>query len=156
MKLSLLFNLVVLSLLSASLTGCSEDLSCWPICSSSSSSGVDSSTTDTTTDTTTTTTTDTTMSRSVTVVSPNGHENLKTEQYHVFTWTMDGVDSVNVDLFRAGNFVLNIRTADTDTSARWYISDEVIASNNKYQIKVPSTADPLIRDYSDEFFTIRH
>ena len=146
MKLSLLFNFVVLSLLSASLTGCSEDLSCWPLCSSSSSSGVDSSTTDTTTDTT----------NSVTVVSPNGHENLKTEQYHVFTWTKVGVDFVNVDLYRAGNFVINIRTADTDTSARWYISDEVISSSNKYRIKVTSTADPLIRDYSDEFFTIRH
>ena len=142
-------SVAILSLLSVLLTGCGEDLSCWPICGSSSSSGVASTSPDATTTTTTTT-------KSVKVLSPNGHENLKTQQYHVFTWTKDGVDTVNVDLFRAGNFVANIRTSDTDTSARWYISDTTIASNNKYQVRVTSSTDPTISDFSDEFFTIRH
>ena len=136
MRLSLIVVLAIV------LTGCSsDDIKCWPFCSSSSS-GV-TTTIETVAATTETTCTDV---ASITVTYPAGGESLGGGT-HTVKWTKScSVEKVRIDVYDNTNaFVRWLGDKDTETDIAWEIQEP----NGLYRIKVTSDDDTSVYDYSD-------
>ena len=127
-------RLSLIVVLAIVLTGCSsDDIKCWPFCSKSSS-GI----TDTTTP----------VVASITVTFPSGGE-VFGGGTHQIKWTKtSSVGLVRIDIYN-----------DQSTLERWlgdkltetHIDWEIEAPNGLYRIRVTSTSDTTVFDYSDYF-----
>ena len=129
--------LLILSF-SVLLIGCSNDFWCWPGNCGKTSSG----------------TTDTT--ESVTLISPNGGETWEANgiRKESISWSKTaGVNSVIIDLYKDGVFHSQIRGLDPDTGANFIVPSGV-DTDNKYKIKITSTTDLTVYDFSDANFSI--
>ena len=151
-------------LVTIGISGCSDKLTCWPFCSSSTSSGVDG---DSTADTTTDTTTDTTSITSVTVTTPNGNETFNylnpvaggpTLNTIKIRWATGGSGTAIIDLYKSGKFHYRINSENDgykqiNEQFNWkpYIGLE---SGTDYQIRVSAPNDSSIYDMSNSYFTI--
>ena len=136
--LPILMRLSLIVVLAIVLTGCSsDDIKCWPFCGKSSS-GV----TDTTADTTTA------VVASITVTYPSGGESFGGGTYRV-TWTKSSsVGLVRIDLYNnKGTLERWLGDKLTETHIYW----EIGAPNGLYRIRVTSTSDSTVFDYSDYF-----
>ena len=138
---------IIIGCYSLFLSGCSGDLACWPICGSETSSGVASSSSSTTTSSTTET---------VTVLTPNSGETWEadTETKESISWSKSaGVSAVKVELYKSGVLQEVIRDSDSDEGA-YYIIPAYITTGTDYKIKITSTSDPTVYDFSDASFRI--
>jgi hypothetical protein len=91
---------------------------------------------------------------SVDVLSPNGGENLFTGSATFIRWISNLTGNVEIQLFKGGDFH-SIITGSTsnDGTYSWNISSS-ITTNSDYKIKIASTTDADIFDFSDSEFTI--
>ena len=129
-------------LLAIVLTGCSsDDIKCWPFCGKTSS-GI----TDTTTDTT----------ESVTLISPNGGETWEADgsKKESISWSKSaGVSAVKIEIYKSGVLQDEVRESDTDEGAYYILPLELITGTD-YKIKITSTNDSTVYDFSDASFRI--
>ena len=93
---------------------------------------------------------------SITVTSPNGYEDWETGTSHSITWNSANLSGnyVGIQLYRSGSYVSSISSSTTDDgSYTWSISSSQTESDY-YQVKIYSTSESSISDYSDNYFTI--
>ena len=92
----------------------------------------------------------------ITVTSPNGGEDWETGTSHSITWNSSNLSGnyVGIQLYRSGSYVSSISSSTTDDgSYTWSISSSQTESDY-YQVKIYSTSESSISDYSDNYFTI--
>ena len=95
-------------------------------------------------------------SPSITVTSPNGGEDWETGTSHSITWNSSNLSGnyVGIQLYRSGSYVSSISSSTTDDgSYTWSISSSQTESDY-YKVKIYSTSESSISDYSDNYFTI--
>ena len=95
-------------------------------------------------------------SPSITVTSPNGGEDWETGTSHFITWNSSNLSGnyVGIQLYRSGSYVSSISSSTTDDgSYTWFISSSQTESDY-YKVKIYSTSESSISDYSDDYFTI--
>jgi hypothetical protein len=90
----------------------------------------------------------------VVVISPNGGENWFSGNTHIITWNSNLTSNVELHLFKGGEFhsVITASTAN-DGLYTWNISPSIMTGSD-YRIKILSTNDAMIFDFSDADFTI--
>ncbi|MCC6796971.1 MAG: GPI anchored serine-threonine rich family protein [Candidatus Hydrogenedentes bacterium] len=94
---------------------------------------------------------------SLALLTPNGDEKWKAGSKKAITWDQDGETgvAVKVDLYRNGAFVETIKSnTPNDGLFKWTIPSGLTAGGG-YVVRVASTADPTIKDYSDGSFRIK-
>lgn len=94
---------------------------------------------------------------SITVVSPNGGENLLTGTTHTIRWssTGDPVSNVGIELFEAGVLSRTITVStENDGSKSWTIQPTQ-ALGTDYKIKITNLSNMADYDFSDNYFVIR-
>ena len=133
----ILMRLGLIVVLAIVLTGCSsDDIKCWPLCGSSSSSGV--------------ATTETTCIEvaSITVTYPAGGETLGGGT-HTIKWIKScSVEKVRIDVYDNANTLVRwLGDTVSDTKINWEIQE----ANGLYRIKVSSISDSTVYDYSGYF-----
>jgi hypothetical protein len=90
----------------------------------------------------------------VTLLTPNGGENLKTGYNYGITWNDNFSGNVKIDLYKGGVFNQTIFSSTaSDGSENWSISDSLIAGSD-YSIKVFSLDNNSVFDTSNNYFTI--
>ncbi|MDP6861177.1 MAG: Ser-Thr-rich GPI-anchored membrane family protein [Candidatus Marinimicrobia bacterium] len=93
---------------------------------------------------------------SITVTSPNGYEDWEPGTSHSITWDSANLSGnyVGIQLYRSGSYVSSISSSTTDDgSYSWSISSSQTESDY-YKVKIYSTSESSISDYSDNYFTI--
>lgn len=95
-----------------------------------------------------------TTSTPITVVSPNGGENLARGTTKTIKWTSSVVSNVKIDLYKAGVFKQTIVTNTVgDGSHSWTIPSGQTTGTD-YKIKVTSTSNSAHNDMSNSNFKI--
>ncbi|MCS7019503.1 MAG: Ser-Thr-rich GPI-anchored membrane family protein [Cytophagales bacterium] len=90
----------------------------------------------------------------ITVQTPNGGETFFRTRNHNIVWTDNIPENVNIDLFRAGNFFRAIaENVPSSGTFSWTVPADVPLGNN-YRVRVRSVLDSMLRDLSDNNFTI--
>ena len=95
-------------------------------------------------------------SPSITVTSPNGGEDWEPGTSHSITWNSSNLSGnyVGIQLYSSGSYVSSISSSTTDDgSYTWSISSSQTESDY-YKVKIYSTSESSISDYSDSYFTI--
>lgn len=88
----------------------------------------------------------------VTVIQPNGGESWAKGTSHLISWNDDFTEAVDIKLKRGGT-ITTIASGVSGSTYTWNIpSSQATASN--YKVKIYSTLDATIKDYSDANFTI--
>ncbi|MCS6967229.1 MAG: Ser-Thr-rich GPI-anchored membrane family protein [Cytophagales bacterium] len=91
---------------------------------------------------------------SITVQVPNGGETFFRTRNHNITWTDNIPENVKIDLFRGTNFLQTIAASVPSTGIfTWTVPGTLPLANN-YRVRISSTADSTLRDFSDNPFTI--
>ena len=95
---------------------------------------------------------------SITVLSPNGGEKWEIRKDYNITWASKGIDTVEVDLYKAGKLFdsLIITSADLGKCS-WNVYIKTISElpGDKYKIRVFDYSNPETYDESDDFFSIK-
>lgn len=94
---------------------------------------------------------------SLELLTPNGGEKWKAGSKKNITWDPDGATGVvvKIDLYRNGKFVNTIKSSTpNDGLFKWPIPQNLTVGGG-YVVRVASTADPTIKDYSDASFRIK-
>ena len=92
----------------------------------------------------------------LTITSPNGGETWELGSSHSITWNSANLSGnyVGIQLYSSGSYVSSISSSTTDDgSYTWSISSSQTESDY-YQVKIFSTSESSISDYSDSYFTI--
>jgi hypothetical protein len=95
-------------------------------------------------------------SPTITVTSPNGGEEWEPGGSQTITWDSENLSgsSVGISLYRSGSYVSSISSGTGDDgNYSWSISSSQTESDY-YQVKIYSTSESSISDYSDNYFTI--
>ncbi len=91
----------------------------------------------------------------ITVASPNGDESWQRNTSHDITWTSSGtIAQVEIKLYKAGALVGTISSAtDNDGVFNWTVPASQ-ALGTDYKVKITSTSDAGVTDYSNATFSI--
>lgn len=90
---------------------------------------------------------------SITVTDPTGSSTWKKGETHDITWTDNISDNVIIELFKGTSQMLTISSsAASNGTYSWILPTSLVAASD-YRIKITSTADNGIFDYSD-YFTV--
>ncbi|MCH7973564.1 MAG: hypothetical protein IH949_06710, partial [Bacteroidetes bacterium] len=91
----------------------------------------------------------------ITVTSPNdGSENYLIGTSQIITWTDNLFGNVEIQLFKGGVFKSSLSTSTaSDESFTWNISNSLVQGSD-YKIRISSTQDGNIFDFSDADFTL--
>ena len=97
----------------------------------------------------------------ITVVSPNGGENLRRNTPFTLTWTSSSttkgakaVNAVAINLWRGGNLKrVIVSTVDNSGTHEWVVPADLEPAND-YQIQIVNAADTTVNDVSDGMFAI--
>lgn len=90
----------------------------------------------------------------ITVVAPNGGENLPAGAAYGIRWTDDISEWVRIDLYKNDSFYFTIvDSTESDAYYAWYVPDTT-SGGSSYKIKITSVIDNNITDFSDNDFTI--
>ena len=88
----------------------------------------------------------------VTVGQPNGGEGLIRGTSYLITWSDDFPENVNIELYSPGA-TTTISNGVSGSTYTWNIpSDQDLGTN--YKVKIYSTLDPTIKDFSNSNFSI--
>jgi len=90
----------------------------------------------------------------ITVVSPNGGEDWVQGTTHNITWSGNVVANVKIELFKGGVFDHLIAASVPSTGTFTWIVPAGQLPGTDYKVKISSTADIMIFDFSNENFTI--
>jgi len=91
----------------------------------------------------------------ITVTSPNGGETWQMGSTHNITWNDNISENVKIELYKSGSFNRTIKsTTESDGSYDWNIPTDLTESSS-YKIKITSTSNSSVHDYSDSYFTIQ-
>jgi len=92
---------------------------------------------------------------SITVLEPNGGENWQIGSTHTIRWSSQNVSGdVGIKLYRGSSYVMTIASSTTnDGSYSWTIPSSLTPASN-YRVKIYSTNNSSIYDFSDGYFTI--
>ncbi|MEJ2195722.1 MAG: Ser-Thr-rich GPI-anchored membrane family protein, partial [Ignavibacteriaceae bacterium] len=90
----------------------------------------------------------------ITVTSPNGGESWKAGSSQNISWTDNIGENIIIDLYKGGSFHSIISTSTTsDGSKVWDIPFDLV-SGSDYTVKITSTENSNLFDFSDNDFTI--
>jgi uncharacterized FlaG/YvyC family protein len=90
----------------------------------------------------------------ITLITPNGGENLKTGYNYGITWNDNLNGNVRIDLYKGGIFNQTLFSSTTsDGSETWSVSDSLVAGSD-YSLKIFSLDYNSILDTSTSYFTI--
>jgi hypothetical protein len=90
----------------------------------------------------------------MTVIAPNGGENLAAGTSNTITWTSDIIGNLRIVLMKGGvQYSLIAGRVPNTGSFNWMIPAFII-SGTDYTVKISSCTNPLISDVSDADFTI--
>jgi len=88
------------------------------------------------------------------LTSPNGGEEWKKGYSFNITWTDNLSDNVRIDLYNGSSHARTISSStSSDGSFRWTIPTDLPRSS-RYRIKITSTSNSQIYDYSNNYFAI--
>ncbi|MBW4488386.1 MAG: pre-peptidase C-terminal domain-containing protein [Trichocoleus desertorum ATA4-8-CV12] len=91
----------------------------------------------------------------VTLSSPNGGETFQAGLNYNITWTDNITENVKLDLYKAGVYYSTINSSTlSDGSELWAVPTN-LPSASDYQIRIASTTNNNIFDYSDRNFTLQ-
>ena len=88
----------------------------------------------------------------ITINQPNGGESLVRGSSYLISWTDDFPEDVNIELYRAGS-TTTIANGVSGSTYTWNIPSGQTAANN-YKVKIYSTLDATIKDFSNSNFSI--
>ena len=90
----------------------------------------------------------------LTLTAPNGGESILAGNNFQIQWEDDISENISLKLYKAGYFIENITTStSSDGSFNWNSSGS-LEEGNDYKIKITSTSNTSLYDYSDSYFTI--
>jgi len=90
----------------------------------------------------------------ITIISPNGGEIWELGSSQEITWTSENIgNKVDISLFRSNSLISNYSSIDNDGSYNYFIPQNSNISNN-YKIKISSSLEDDIYDWSDGNFSI--
>ena len=88
------------------------------------------------------------------VTSPNGGENWEMGTSHYITWNDNISSNVSIKLYRSDSYISQISSSTySDGSYNWSIPT-TLTESSYYKIKIASTTNSSIYDYSNNCFTI--
>ncbi len=87
------------------------------------------------------------------VIQPNGGEVWKADNAYLISWIDNLTEPVIIQLWKGGVKQYNITGSAEGTTYTWTIPAGQTADDD-YKIRVKSTVDPSISDYSDDYFEI--
>lgn len=96
------------------------------------------------------------METTLTLTSPNGGEQWAPGTSHEITWTYTGQPSAAVDLdLYAGTTLVShiVKKTPLDERYIWFIPTDIEAGSH-YKVKISSSSDPDLNDFSDSTFEI--
>lgn len=94
---------------------------------------------------------------SLTLISPNGGENLTIGSAFQIRWKTNNVNTGNkviLVLYKNGIKFLTLSESTADTGLFLWKIHESIPSGNRYRIRIRSTGDLSLNDFSDGNFAI--
>ena len=90
----------------------------------------------------------------IAVTYPNGGETWYKNSAYTITWTDNVTEDVKIELYKGGSFDRTVSSSTaSDGSHDWTVPSDV-ATGSDYQIKITSTTNSSVYDYSDADFTI--
>jgi len=90
----------------------------------------------------------------VAVTSPNGGESWVANSTHTITWSDNFDPQVKIELFKGGSFHSEIKRSTISNGVYEWDIDKSIPSDSDYTVKISSTINSNVFDFSDENFTI--
>ncbi|NOR45885.1 MAG: hypothetical protein GQ534_09895, partial [Candidatus Delongbacteria bacterium] len=90
----------------------------------------------------------------ITVLTPNGGENIERESQFEITWTNEILEEIKIELYQNDSYHSDIiSSVINDSTYTWNIPSEL--SGSDFQVKISSLALPsVVSDISDSYFTI--
>ena len=90
----------------------------------------------------------------ITVTDPNGGETLGSGDTFNITWDSNVSSNVSIKLYINSSFNSDITTNTSNDGSYWWNIPSSLSQGSNYKIKITSTSDSNIYDYSDGTFTI--
>ncbi len=94
-----------------------------------------------------------TFAQQITVTTPNGGENWQNSNPYGIVWTDNITAFVKIELYKSEAFYSTI-IASTPSNGYYLYTPNVSESGTDYKIKITSTADSSVFDFSDADFSI--
>jgi len=91
---------------------------------------------------------------SITVINPNGGNSLTKGNGYSLSWNDNIDENVRIDLFKGGIYSSNITPSTPSNGSYYWTVPTPIANGSDYQIRISSTSNPSLGDYSDTTFSI--
>ncbi len=89
----------------------------------------------------------------VQIYQPNGGEHWARGTSHLISWNDDFQETVNIELWKGGSFNSTIASGVTGSTYSWDIPTTTTPGSN-YKVKIYSTLNGALKDFSDANFTI--
>ena len=90
----------------------------------------------------------------ITVTDPNGGETLSSGDTFNITWDSNASSNVSIKLYVNSSFNSNITTNTSNDGSYYWNIPSSIAQGSNYKIKITSTSNSNVYDYSDGTFSI--
>ena len=90
----------------------------------------------------------------IAVISPNGGESWVADSSHTITWSDNFDPQVKIELFKGGAFLSLIKASTISNGVYEWEINKGIPSDSDYTVKISSTVNSNVFDFSDENFTI--
>ncbi|MEO5913987.1 MAG: M6 family metalloprotease domain-containing protein [Luteolibacter sp.] len=88
------------------------------------------------------------------VSSPNGGEVIFKDSTYPISWKSNIIGNVKIDLYKAGQYLLNIAPDEPDDGSFEWIVPADLAATSDYRIQISSVSTPSIIDSSDAPFSV--
>ena len=90
----------------------------------------------------------------LTLTAPNGGESILAGNNFQIQWEDDISENISLKLYKAGYFVENITTSTPSDGTYNWTTSLSLEEGSDYKIKITSTSNTSVYDYSDSYFTI--
>ena len=90
----------------------------------------------------------------IAVIFPNGGENWVADSSHTIMWSDNFDPQVKIELFKGGAFLSVIKSSTISNGVYEWEINKGIPSDSDYTVKISSTVNSNVFDFSDENFTI--
>lgn len=92
------------------------------------------------------------ISPTIAVTSPNGDESWNSGTSHYITWnSANAGDYVDIELYESGYYYSTIASSAYNDGSYYWTIPSGLSSSSYYEIKITSTSDSSIYDYSNYF-----
>jgi len=92
--------------------------------------------------------------KTITVTTPNGGESWQAGAIHNIFWSANFPDSIKIELYKNGVYNSTIASSTTGNGHYQWLIPSTQTGGDDYKVKVSSTTQPSVYDYSDNTFTI--